>query len=108
MTVNNKNITVNGNTTAIELTKNNKNKDLKFHGGGNIELTDNLNSGSGGLIFDEGQYYSITGKDKTYKGAGIDIGKDTVVDWSVKGEANDNLHKTGPGTLNVNVAQGIT
>ncbi len=106
MTVNNKNITVNGNTTAIELTKNNKNKDLKFHGGGNIELTDNLNSGSGGLIFDEGQYYSITGKDKTYKGAGIDIGKDTVVDWSVKGEANDNLHKTGPGTLNVNVAQG--
>ena len=31
MTVN-KNINVNGNTTAIELTKNNKNKDLKFHG----------------------------------------------------------------------------
>lgn len=106
MTVNNKNITVNGNTTAIELTRNNKNKDLKFHGGGNIQLTDNLNSGTGGFIFDEGQYYSITGKDKTYKGAGIDIGKDTVVDWSVKGEANDNLHKTGSGTLNVNVAQG--
>ncbi|WP_250551731.1 hypothetical protein, partial [Escherichia coli] len=21
-------------------------------------------------------------------------------DWSVKGEANDNLHKTGAGTLN--------
>ncbi|KMV40619.1 hypothetical protein ACM17_23875, partial [Escherichia coli] len=29
MTANNKNITVNGNTTAIELTRNNKNKDLK-------------------------------------------------------------------------------
>ncbi|HDW8579939.1 TPA: autotransporter outer membrane beta-barrel domain-containing protein, partial [Escherichia coli] len=106
MIVNNKNITVNGNTTAIELTRNNKNKDLKFHGGGSIELTDNLNSGTGGLIFDEGQHYSVIGKDKTYKGAGVEIGKGTVVDWSVKGVANDNLHKTGAGTLNVNVAQG--
>ncbi|HAZ3610114.1 TPA: autotransporter outer membrane beta-barrel domain-containing protein [Escherichia coli] len=106
MTINNKNMAVNGKATTIELTNSNKNKDLKFHGGGNIELTDNLNSGTGGLIFDEGQHYSITGKDKTYKGAGIDIGKDTVVDWSVKGVANDNLHKTGAGTLNVNVAQG--
>ena len=60
------------------------------------------------MIFDEGQHYSVTGKDKTYKGAGIDIGKGTVVDWSVKGVANDNLHKTGAGTLNVNVARGIT
>ncbi|HHU2992149.1 TPA: autotransporter outer membrane beta-barrel domain-containing protein, partial [Escherichia coli] len=58
------------------------------------------------LIFDEGQHYSVIGKDKAYKGAGVEIGKDTVVDWSVKGEANDNLHKTGAGTLNVNVAQG--
>ncbi|HGY9166292.1 TPA: S6 family peptidase, partial [Escherichia coli] len=55
---------------------------------------------------DEGQHYSVIGKDKAYKGAGVEIGKDTVVDWSVKGEANDNLHKTGAGTLNVNVAQG--
>ncbi|MBF0743493.1 autotransporter outer membrane beta-barrel domain-containing protein, partial [Shigella flexneri] len=106
MTINNKNMAVNGKTTAIELTRSNKNKDLSFHGGGTIELTDNLNSGTGGMIFDEGQHYSVTGKDKTYKGAGIDIGKGTVVDWSVKGVANDNLHKTGAGTLNVNVAQG--
>lgn len=108
MTVNNKNIAINDKITAIELTKSNKNKDLKFHGGGSIELTDNLNSGTGGLIFDEGQHYSVIGKDKAYKGAGVEIGKDTVVDWSVKGEANDNLHKTGAGTLNVNVARGIT
>lgn len=106
MTINNKNMAVNGKTTAIELTRSNKNKDLSFHGGGTIEFTDNLNSGTGGMIFDEGQHYSVTGKDKTYKGAGIDIGKGTVVDWSVKGVANDNLHKTGAGTLNVNVAQG--
>lgn len=50
MTVNNKNIAINDKITAIELTKSNKNKDLKFHGGGSIELTDNLNSGTGGLI----------------------------------------------------------
>ncbi|MGT4031918.1 S6 family peptidase [Escherichia coli] len=106
MTINSNGITVNGNTIAIELTKSNKNKDLKFHGGGSIELTDNLNSGTGGLIFDEGQHYSVIGKDQTYKGAGVEIGKGTVVDWSVKGVANDNLHKTGAGTLNVNVAQG--
>ena len=56
MTINSNGITVNGNTIAIELTKSNKNKDLKFHGGGSIELTDNLNSGTGGLIFDEGQH----------------------------------------------------
>ncbi|WP_253030747.1 autotransporter outer membrane beta-barrel domain-containing protein [Escherichia coli] len=105
-TFNSNDFSVNGKTTAIELTKGNKNKDLSFHGGGTIELTDNLNSGTGGMIFDEGQHYSVTGKDKTYKGAGIDIGKGTVVDWSVKGVANDNLHKTGVGTLNVNVAQG--
>ncbi|MEM0427196.1 hypothetical protein J4W23_24850, partial [Escherichia coli] len=43
MTVNNKNIDINDKITAIELTKSNKNKDLKFHGGGSIELTDNLN-----------------------------------------------------------------
>ncbi|CBG91787.1 autotransporter outer membrane beta-barrel domain-containing protein [Citrobacter rodentium] len=106
MTINNKNMAVNGKTTAIELTRSNKNKDLSFHGGGTIELTDNLNSGTGGMIFDGGQHYSVTGKDKTYKGAGVEIGKGTVVDWSVKGVANDNLHKTGAGTLNVNVAQG--
>ncbi|MEF4882358.1 S6 family peptidase [Escherichia coli] len=105
-TFNSNDFSVNGKTTAIELTKGNKNKDLSFHGSGTIELTDNLNSGTGGMIFDEGQHYSVTGKDKTYKGAGIDIGKGTVVDWSVKGVANDNLHKTGAGTLNVNVAQG--
>ncbi|MCV5296553.1 hypothetical protein OFC42_32755, partial [Escherichia coli] len=61
---------------------------------------------TGGLIFDERQHYSVIGKYKTYKGAGVEIGKGTVVDWSVKGVANDNLHKTGSGTLNVNVAQG--
>ncbi|WP_000293109.1 autotransporter outer membrane beta-barrel domain-containing protein, partial [Escherichia sp. TW09276] len=105
-TFNSNDFSVNGKTTAIELTKGNKNKDLSFHGGGTIELTDNLDSGTGGMIFDEGQHYSVTGKDKTYKGAGIDIGKGTVVNWSVKGVANDNLHKTGAGTLNVNVTQG--
>lgn len=97
MTVNNKNIAINDKITAIELTKSNKNKDLKFHGGGSIGLTDNLNSGTGGLIFDEGQHYSVIGKDKAYKGAGVEIGKDTVVDWSVKGRQTITCTKQGPG-----------
>lgn len=67
MTVNNKNITVNGNTTAIELTKNNKNKDLKFHGGGNIQLTDNLNSGTGGFILMRDNIIQSPGKIKHIK-----------------------------------------
>lgn len=68
MTVNNKNIAINDKITAIELTKSNKNKDLKFHGGGSIGLTDNLNSGTGGLIFDEDNIIRLLGKIKPIKG----------------------------------------
>lgn len=50
----------------------------------------------------------LLGKIKPIKGAGIEIGKGTVVDWSVKGAANDNLHKTGAGTLNVSKRQRST
>lgn len=68
MTINNKNMAVNGKTTAIELTRSNKNKDLSFHGGGTIELTDNLNSGTGGMIFDGGNIIRSPGKIKPIKG----------------------------------------
>lgn len=68
MTVNNKNIAINDKITAIELTKSNKNKDLKFHGGGSIELTDNLNSGTGGLILMRDNIIRLLGKIKPIKG----------------------------------------
>lgn len=81
-------------------------KDLSFKGGGTINLSQNLNLGIGGLIFDEGKEYTVNGTTYTYKGAGIDIGKDTTVHWNIKGDSSDNLHKIGAGTLIVNETQG--
>ncbi|EFA6635782.1 autotransporter outer membrane beta-barrel domain-containing protein [Escherichia coli] len=106
MNFNGSSFLINGNQSDLEITKNKQNKDLLFSGGGVINLSQNMNLGIGGLIFDAGQYYSINGDEKTYKGAGLDIGAGTTVDWNVKGVAGDNLHKIGAGTLNVNVAQG--
>ena len=84
------------------------NKDLSFKGGGDITLSKNLHLGVGGLIFDEGKIYTVQGADPNYnfKGAGIDIGKDTIVHWNIKGSSDDDLHKIGEGTLEVNVSQG--
>lgn len=81
-------------------------KDLSLTGGGTLQLTSNLDMGIGGLIFDKNQRYKVEGDGLTYKGAGVDIGEGTTVEWNVKGAANDNLHKIGKGTLKVNVAQG--
>ena len=86
-------------------TKFNKNKDLSFSGGGNITLHQNLDLGIGGLIFDTNQTYKVAGDGYRYKGAGIDIGKNTVVDWYIKGMSGDDLHKIGEGTLNVHTQQ---
>ena len=81
-------------------------KDLSLTGGGTLNLSSNLNMGIGGLIFDKNQKYTVEGKDYTFKGAGVDIGEGTTVEWNVKGASDDNLHKIGKGTLKVNVAQG--
>lgn len=99
--------TLNGEVGAIEkITSKNQNKDLSFSGGGSINLKDNLNLGVGGLIFDDGNHYVINGDGKSFKGAGVDIGDKSVVEWNIKGESGDNLHKIGAGTLYVNTAQG--
>lgn len=105
MSLNSDSFTLAGNNAAVE--KNNNNyKDLSFSGGGSINFDNDVNIGSGGLIFDAGYHYTVTGNNKTFKGAGLDIGDNTTVDWNVKGVAGDNLHKIGAGTLNVNVSQG--
>ena len=82
-----------------------KGKDMFFTNGGKISLSQNLDTGSGGLIFDSGNKYILDGDGFSFKGAGVDIGKDSVVDWYIKGVSGDNLHKIGEGTLNVNVKQ---
>nr|AAC44731.1 EspC [Escherichia coli] len=105
MSLNSDSFTLAGNNTAVA--KNNNNyKDLSFSGGGSINFDNDVNIGSGGLIFDAGHHYTVTGNNKTFKGAGLDIGDNTTVDWNVKGVVGDNLHKIGAGTLNVNVSQG--
>ncbi len=90
--------------STLPLTENNKHKDMLLKGGGNITITQNTDMNNAGLIFDENQKYSVNG-DGTFKGAGIDVGKGTVVDWNVSYASNDNLHKIGEGTLDVKIAQ---
>ncbi|MGD2932214.1 autotransporter outer membrane beta-barrel domain-containing protein [Escherichia coli] len=88
--------------------KQSQKKDLYFTGGGNIILSTNFDLNSGGLIFDENQKYTVSSEgdnDLTFKGAGIDIGKGSTVDWNIKYASNDALHKIGEGTLNVTQAQ---
>ena len=94
-------ITLNGSNTAIG-----EGKDLSFTGGGTIDVAGNMHLGIGGLIFDGGHEYTVKGDNASFKGAGVDIGKGTTVHWNIKGDASDNLHKIGEGTLEVNVAQG--
>ncbi|HBN2077548.1 TPA: autotransporter outer membrane beta-barrel domain-containing protein, partial [Escherichia coli] len=99
--------TLNDKAGTIEKTTSKKqNKDLSFSGGGTLNLTNNMDLGVGGLIFDTGHRYTINGDGKSFKGAGVDIGAGSVVDWNIKGVSGDNLHKIGAGTLNVNTAQG--
>lgn len=83
-----------------------KDKDIVFTNGGNVLFKDNLDFGSGGIIFDEGHEYNINGQGFTFKGAGIDIGKESIVNWNALYSSDDVLHKIGPCTLNVQKKQG--
>ncbi|EOT8173511.1 S6 family peptidase, partial [Escherichia coli] len=101
-------ITIGNTTQDIEKNKNNQNKDLVFSGGGKISLKENLDLGYGGFIFDENKKYTVSAEGNnnvTFKGAGIDIGKGSTVDWNIKYASNDALHKIGEGSLNVIQAQ---
>ncbi|HBN2126622.1 TPA: autotransporter outer membrane beta-barrel domain-containing protein, partial [Escherichia coli] len=67
--------TLNDKAGTIEKTTSKKqNKDLSFSGGGTLNLTNNMDLGVGGLIFDTGHRYTINGDGKSFKGAGVDIG----------------------------------
>ncbi|HDD9276481.1 TPA: hypothetical protein PBQ24_003821 [Escherichia coli] len=83
-----------------------RNKDLSFTGGGTLTVDQNLYLGTGGLLFDKNEQYVVNGQSFVYKGAGVDVGESSIVDWNIKGDPSDNLHKIGKGTLKVNVTQG--
>lgn len=85
------------------------NKDLVFSGGGNINVTSNINrlqSGTaGGFIFldsNNATTYKFSGQNNanySFKGSGLNIGKNVVIEWNLHNETNDTLHKIGEGTL---------
>ncbi|MBB0713774.1 serine protease autotransporter toxin Sat [Escherichia coli] len=108
VTIKNTDITLhqnNADTTGTQ-EKITKDKDIVFTNGGNVLFKDNLDFGSGGIIFDEGHEYNINGQGFTFKGAGIDIGKESIVNWNALYSSDDVLHKIVPGTLNVQKKQG--
>ena len=98
---------VDGNLFTVEGSSTSHNrKDLSLIGGGTLTLSKDLDMGIGGLIFDKGHNYEVNGEKFSFKGAGVDIGEGSTVEWNVKGNPSDNLHKIGKGTLKVNVSQG--
>lgn len=105
-------ITINNKENSLEKVQaqlpgyqNPQQKDLYFRGGGEIILSKALNMGNGGFIFDENNKYTVKATDGNfdYRGAGLNIGANTIVDWNVK--STWDLHKIGAGQLNVNVSQ---
>lgn len=75
-------------------------KHITFDGeGGTIELQDHINMGAGKLTFKNDYTMEGVRDDISWVGAGIDIAKDKTVTWKVRGQAGDNLHKIGDGTL---------
>ncbi|QYH11574.1 hypothetical protein A0056_007040 [Campylobacter jejuni] len=85
------------------------NKDLIFSGGGNIEVKTNIDrmqSGyAGGFVFEKANTettYKFTNANGTtyfFKGSGLDIGENVKVEWALRNDKGDSLHKIGKGEL---------
>ena len=79
----------------------NAGKNLVFSGKeGQIDLQNSVYQGAGSLTFRD-DYTVATSNNSTWTGAGIIVDKGVSVNWQVNGEAGDNLHKIGEGTLTV-------
>ncbi len=79
----------------------NAGKNLEFLGqNGQIDLKNSVAQGAGSLTF-HNDYTVATSNNSTWTGAGIIVDKGVSVNWLVNGEAGDNLHKIGEGTLTV-------
>ena len=88
------------------------NKDIIFSGGGNIKVTGNIyrniSGQAGGFVFtatnsatkDNPTKYSFTNNGNFFfKGSGLDIGENVVVEWGLRNQSGDSLHKIGKGEL---------
>lgn len=103
---------VRGDIVQESYTISNNNKDLIFSGGGDIKVTNNIHrniSGlAGGFVFTAGtdsanpiKYTFKNGGNYYFKGSGLDIGENVLVEWGLTTQKNDSLHKIGKGTLTI-------
>ncbi|EOG0505733.1 S6 family peptidase, partial [Campylobacter jejuni] len=86
----------------------NNNKDIIFSSGGNIEVKTNIDrmqsAQAGGFVFVAGDsatttYKFTNGGNYYFKGSGLDIGENVKVEWALRNDKNDALHKIGKGEL---------
>ena len=90
------------------------NKDIIFSGGGNVEVksnVDRMQSGyAGGFVFEKADAlttYKFTNTgNHFFKGSGLDIGQNVVVEWALGTQKGDSLHKIGKGELKITDSKG--
>lgn len=92
------------------------NKDMIFSGNGEINIEvkidiDRTQSGyAGGFVFVAGdsatsenpttyKFTNANGKTHFFKGSGLDIGENVKVEWALRNQSGDSLHKIGKGEL---------
>ena len=93
------------------------NKDIIFRGGGTIKVQGNIyrniSGQAGGFVFEKAdtlttyKFTNANGQTYSFKGSGLDIGENVVVEWHLRnGEIKNNgkttydsLHKIGKGEL---------
>lgn len=83
------------------------NKDIVFGGGGTIKVQSNIyrnvSGQAGGFVFERADTlttYTFTNTgNHFFKGSGLDIGQNVVVEWALRNKSNDSLHKIGKGEL---------
>ena len=86
------------------------NKDIIFSGGGGTievqsDINRNMSGYAGGFVFADAttkttyKFTNEQGKNYSFKGSGLDIGENVKVEWALRNQSNDSLHKIGKGEL---------
>ena len=85
------------------------NKDIIFRGGGTIKVQSDIdrmqNGYAGGFVFEKAntlttyKFTNANGGNYYFKGSGLDIGENVKVEWALRNDKNDALHKIGKGEL---------
>lgn len=94
-----------------------QNKDIIFSGGGTIQVQENIQLnqdrvGAGGFVFEKAntettyKFTNANGGNYYFKGSGLDIGQNVVVEWALGTKKDDSLHKIGKGELKITDSKG--